>query len=81
MVLYANISQRFKAENVDLRDEDEEMMKDGNQAPLTPEDELMYKVYGYLITGVYSVLVILFGLGYKKLAKKITENENHQYQT
>ena len=69
MVLYANISQRFK----DRRDEHGEI--------ILPKKPLIYKVYGYLITGVYSVLVILFGLGYKKLAKKITENENHQYQT
>ena len=67
MIIYANISQKFK-DHKDL---------DGNIIP--PKKPLIYKAYGYLVTGIYSIFVILFGLGYKKLAKKITDNENHQY--
>jgi hypothetical protein len=38
------------------------------------------KMYGYLCTTVYSVVVILFGTIYKKLSLYQTEKDNHQYQ-
>jgi hypothetical protein len=34
---------------------------------------------GYLYTLIYSVVVIIFGEGYKMLAYKQTEDENHRY--
>ena len=67
MIVYANLSQQFK----DHKDDKGNII--GTPKPL------IYKVYGGLLTGVYSIFVILFGLGYKMLAKKITDNENHQY--
>ena len=38
------------------------------------------KILGYIITTVYSGIVIVFGTSYKKLATIQTNNENYRYQ-
>lgn len=39
------------------------------------------KVYGVLLTGLYSVLVVVFNLIYHEVAIILTDLENFQYQT
>lgn len=42
---------------------------------------LELKINGYAVTTVYSIIVVLFGMAYKKLARHQTERENYRYQT
>ena len=42
---------------------------------------LVQKVEGYIETVIYSILIVLFELAYKRIALMVTELENYQYQT
>jgi len=39
------------------------------------------KVNGYIENVIYSILIVLFELAYKRIALMVTELENYQYQT
>ena len=39
------------------------------------------KIYGVMLTGVYSVLVVVFNIVYKSVALMLTELQNFQYQS
>ena len=42
---------------------------------------LEMKIEGYIETVIYSILIVLFELAYKRIALIATELENYQYQT
>ena len=64
MVAYQTLSRKTKATT----------LEDGVVEPAEYS-----QVVGYVITAVYSVLVIIFGGMYKILARKLTVAENHRY--
>ena len=64
MFLYQRIGLQFKPQ----------YYPDGKLKSMPTTKE---KMYGYLCTTVYSIVVILFGTIYKKLSLYQTEKDNH----